>query len=111
MTAERVVLVTGASRGAGKGIALALSRPGSVIYITGRTLQEGDADLPGSLANTAAEIKSRGATARAIACDQSHDQEVESLFAVIEKEQGRLDILVNNALLVPQGLILPSPFW
>ncbi|MBW2941362.1 SDR family NAD(P)-dependent oxidoreductase [Zhongshania sp. CAU 1632] len=111
MTAERVILVTGASRGAGKGIALALSKPGSVIYITGRTLQEGDAELPGSLASTAAEIESRGATARAIACDHRQDQEVGSLFAVIEKEQGRLDILVNNALLVPHGLILPGPFW
>lgn len=108
---QEVVLVTGASRGAGKGIALALARPGRVIYITGRTLGEGDAELPGSLIGTAEEISARGAEVEVEICDHRDDAQVEEVFAGIQRRHQRLDILVNNALQVPQGLTAPGPFW
>ena len=56
----RVALVTGASRGVGKGIALALGEAGATVYVTGRTLQEGQARLPGTISATAEEVTARG---------------------------------------------------
>ncbi|WP_374973061.1 SDR family NAD(P)-dependent oxidoreductase [Spongiibacter marinus] len=108
---KRIILVTGASRGAGKGIALALAKPGSTIYVTGRTQSEGDAALPGTVYATVEAIEERGAKAIPLICDHRDDEQVRKALAVIEAEQGRLDILVNNALLVPEGLTLPGPFW
>lgn len=108
---KRIILVTGASRGAGKGIALALAKPESTIYVTGRTQSEGDAALPGTVYATVEAIEERGAKAIPLICDHRDDEQVRKALAVIEAEQGRLDILVNNALLVPEGLTLPGPFW
>ncbi len=108
---KRIILVTGASRGAGKGIALALAKPGSTIYVTGRSQSEGDAALPGTVFATVEAIEARGAKAVPLVCDHRDDQQVRKVFEVIESEQGRLDILVNNALQVPEGLTLPGPFW
>lgn len=108
---DRVVLVTGASRGAGKGIALALGQTGATVYVTGRTQHEGDALLPGTVFSTAEEITQRGGQGIAVVCDHADDQQVKALFEKIEREQGRLDILVNNALAVPHGLTLHGPFW
>ncbi|WP_101756961.1 SDR family NAD(P)-dependent oxidoreductase [Oceanicoccus sp. KOV_DT_Chl] len=108
---NRVVVVTGASRGAGKGIALALGGLGATVYVTGRTINEGDADLPGTVAATADEISRRGGNGIAVVCDHGDDRQVQALFARVEREQGRLDILVNNALLVPEGLVDHGPFW
>lgn len=108
---DRVVVVTGASRGAGKGIALALGATGATVYVTGRTKQEGDSPLPGTVYATAEEITRLGGTGIAVICDHGDDQQVKALFEQVEREQGRLDILVNNALVVPEGLTLPGPFW
>lgn len=108
---KRVIVVTGASRGAGKGIALALASPGSVIYITGRSCKPGDAALPGTIYQTAEEIRARGAEAIPVAVDHSDDAQVKALFEQIDKEQGRLDILVNNACAIPDGLTDGKPFW
>ena len=108
---DRVVVVTGASRGAGKGIALALGATGATVYVTGRSQQEGDAPLPGTVYATAEEINQRGGKGVAVVCDHGDDAQVEALFEQVEREQGRLDILVNNALLVPEGLTEEGPFW
>lgn len=108
---SRVVVVTGASRGAGKGIALALGAAGATVYVTGRTQHEGDAELPGTVAATADEITRRGGKGIAVICDHADDEQVKALFEQLEREQGRLDILVNNALLVPEGLTDKGPFW
>ncbi|MEH6552065.1 MAG: SDR family NAD(P)-dependent oxidoreductase [Pseudomonadales bacterium] len=108
---QRVVLVTGASRGAGKGIALALGGCGDIVYVTGRTRVEGDAALPGTVYATAEEINRRGGTGIAVVCDHSDDAQVKALFEQIEREQGRLDILVNNALALPDSITQPGPFW
>ncbi len=108
---NRVVVVTGASRGAGKGIALALGETGATVYVTGRTATEGEAPLPGTVYATAEEITRRGGTGIPVICDHADDEQVKALFARVDAEQGRLDILVNNALYVPPELVLPGPFW
>lgn len=108
---ECVIVVTGASRGAGKGIALALGAQGATVYVTGRTKNEGDADLPGTVFATAAQITERGGKGIAVVCDHGDDNQVKALFERVQQEQGKLDILVNNALMVPDGLTDHGPFW
>jgi NAD(P)-dependent dehydrogenase (short-subunit alcohol dehydrogenase family) len=111
LTEDRVVVVTGASRGAGKGIALALGATGATVYVTGRTRAEGDADLPGTVFATAEEIDARGGTGVPVICDHSDDEQVAELFRRVEREHGALDILVNNAFTIPDGLTRQGPFW
>lgn len=106
-----IALVTGASRGAGKGIALALGDAGATVYVTGRSQAEGDSALPGTVYATAEQITQRGGRGIAVVCDHANDESVEALFAQIERDHGKLDILVNNALCVPDGLTLSGPFW
>src|ERR1700712_1352704 len=106
-----VALVTGASRGIGKGIALALAEAGATVYITGRTVVDGAHELPGSIHQTARECMERGGTGIAVAVDHTRDLEVAALFEQIEQEQGRLDVLVNNAFSLPDDLTDPKPFW
>ena len=108
---ERIAVVTGASRGAGKGIALALGETGATVYVTGRTRAEGDAPLPGTVFATAREIDKRGGTGIPVVCDHSDDTQVEALFAQVKREQGTLDILVNNAFTIPEELTAKGPFW
>lgn len=109
--ANRVAVVTGASRGAGKGIAEALGATGATVYVTGRTVAEGSADLPGTVAATAEAVNRAGGVGIAVACDHSDDAQVEALFQRVAGEQGRLDILVNNATFVHDALVQTGPFW
>ncbi|CAM5100735.1 unnamed protein product [Eretmochelys imbricata] len=104
--AGRVCLVTGASRGIGKGIALQLSEAGATVYITGRQREP--------LARAAAEVSARGGRCVPVVCDSSREEEVAALFERLQQaEGGRLDVLVNNAfsgvgaIAAQQGL----PFW
>jgi NAD(P)-dependent dehydrogenase (short-subunit alcohol dehydrogenase family) len=106
-----VVVVTGASRGAGKGIALALGEIGATVYVTGRTRNQGDARRPGSVTTTAEEIDRRGGTGVAVVCDHADDEQVRRLFEQVERDHGRLDILVNNAYALPAKLTAKGPFW
>ncbi|QIX26503.1 SDR family NAD(P)-dependent oxidoreductase [Nocardioides sp. JQ2195] len=109
--AERVVVVTGASRGAGKGIALALGETGATVYVTGRSRNEGDAPLPGTVGATAEEIDRRGGRGVPVICDHSDDVQVAALFDRIRQEHGLVDVLVNNAYVVPDHLADKGPFW
>jgi NAD(P)-dependent dehydrogenase (short-subunit alcohol dehydrogenase family) len=94
----QVALVTGASRGVGKGVALGLGEAGATVYITGRTTEEGKAavSLPWTIYQTAKEVCELGGTCIAIRCDHVDDDQVRDLFQRIYAEQNRLDILVNN---------------
>jgi NAD(P)-dependent dehydrogenase (short-subunit alcohol dehydrogenase family) len=93
----RVAVVTGASRGVGKGIALALGEAGATIYVTGRSDEGGTTEgLPGTVRDTAEAVTQRGGQGVPIRCDHTADAEVEALFARVKQEQGRLDLLVNN---------------
>lgn len=111
MNTERIVVVTGASRGAGKGVALALGTPGTTVYVTGRTVEEGAAPLPGTVGQTAQEINDRGGTGIAVQVDHTDDAQVKALFDRVAADHGRLDILVNNALAIPDQLAEKGPFW
>ena len=96
----KIAVVTGASRGIGKGVALGLAEHGATVYVTGRT--ESDDGLPDFLKDTtihktAEEVLKIGGTGIAFRCDFSKDDDVKFLFEHIKKEQGRLDILVNSA--------------
>jgi NAD(P)-dependent dehydrogenase (short-subunit alcohol dehydrogenase family) len=107
----KVAVVTGASRGIGKGVALALGAEGATVYVTGRTAKPSDCELPGTVADTAAEIDRRGGRGVPIQVDHGDDEQVASLFEQVRSEQGRLDILVNNAFALPDDLTTPKPFW
>jgi NAD(P)-dependent dehydrogenase (short-subunit alcohol dehydrogenase family) len=99
MVANRVAVVTGASRGIGKGIALELGASGATVYVTGRTVEPGP--IPGTVGETAAEIDELGGTGVAVACDHKDDEQVRGLFDRVAAEQGRLDVLVNNVYSAP----------
>ena len=77
---DRVVVVTGASRGAGKGIALALGATGATVYVTGRTRNEGDAPLPGTVEATAAAVTAAGGKGIPVYCDHRDVDKVRQLF-------------------------------
>ena len=107
----RVAVVTGASRGMGKGIALALADAGATVYVTGRTVAANSHPLPGTVGETAAEVDRRGGKGIAVQVDHANDEEVAALFEQVRRDQGRLDILVNNAIAIPAELTQPGPFW
>ena len=94
----KVALVTGASRGVGRGIALGLGEAGATVYVTGRTSRAGAS--PGGLGDTlqtvADEVTRAGGQGIAVLCDHTDDAQSRALFEQIRSEQGRLDILVNN---------------
>jgi len=118
----RVALVTGASRGVGKGIAIGLGEAGATVYVTGRSVAEGDGQgprgsLPGTFHQTAADVTGGGGRGIALPCDHTVDEEVTAVFAAIEKQEGRLDILVNNAwggyerMFVDDKYVNELPYW
>ena len=108
--AGQVAIVTGASRGAGRGIAVELGAAGATVYVTGRSTRAQPAttygqimelsklsELPGTLEDTADEVTAAGGRGIAVRCDHTREGEVEALFERVEREQRRLDLLVNNA--------------
>jgi NAD(P)-dependent dehydrogenase (short-subunit alcohol dehydrogenase family) len=106
-----VALVTGASRGAGRGIAIALGSHGCRVYVTGRSEKAGDASLPGTIHETAQAVTDAGGRGIAVRVDHRDDGQVKAVFEQIGREQGRLDILVNNACALHDKLTSPGHFW
>lgn len=106
-----VAVVTGATRGIGKGIALELGTAGASVYVTGRTTSR-RGPLPGTLRETADEIEALGGTAVPVVCDHRDDAQVKGVFERVASDHGQLNILVNNVYsaidLVPW---LNQPFW
>jgi NAD(P)-dependent dehydrogenase (short-subunit alcohol dehydrogenase family) len=96
---EKIALVTGASRGIGRGIAQALGAAGATVYLTGRTehLSNATVPLPGTIHETAALVTQAGGLGIAVPCDHSDDSQVRTVFERIHAEHSRLDVLVNNA--------------
>ena len=113
---DKIALVTGASRGAGRAIAAVLGEAGATVYITGRTARGATAvdGLPGTVDDAAEEVTARGGHGIAVHCDHPVDHDTEALFERVRAEHGRLDLLVNNvwggyegqAFGIPMG-----PFW
>jgi NAD(P)-dependent dehydrogenase (short-subunit alcohol dehydrogenase family) len=114
---DAVALVTGASRGAGRGIARELGSAGATVYVTGRSVAGGSTtdNVPGTIDESAREVTEHGGRGIAVRCDHAVDADVEALFERIRREQGRLDILVNNVwggYEDPECRPLPRvPFW
>ena len=106
-----VAVVTGASRGIGKGIALVLAEQGATVFLTGRTVTPGSCPIPGTIGETADECDRRGGKGIAVAVDHADDEQVEALFEQVERDEGRLDVLVNNAFSLPDDLNEPIGFW
>ncbi len=104
-------IVTGATRGVGRGCAVELAGQGATVYITGRTVHEGDSKWPGSLESTVAEAEALGGSVIGVVCDHRKDDEVAALFEQVERERGRLDAHVNNAFLIPDDLDPKANFW
>lgn len=117
MTRSKIALVTGASRGAGAGVARGFGELGYTVYVTGRTVAPGDAKgwdgsvLPGTVAETAAAVTAAGGKGIAVTCDHADDAQVASVFEQIAAEQGRLDMLFNNAAYMHHQLIEQMKFW
>lgn len=109
--AQAIAIVTGASRGAGRGIAIALGRHGCTVYVTGRSEQAGVHALPGTIYETAEAVTAAGGKGIALRCDHADDVQVAALFDKVAAEQGRLDILVNNAAAIHDELTHPGEFW
>ncbi len=107
----RIAVVTGASRGIGKGCALELGAAGATVYVTGRSVTDSDHPLPGTVGATARAIDEVGGTGVAVACDHRDDDAVAALFDRVASEHGRLDILVNNAFIVTNELTSGLSFW
>jgi NAD(P)-dependent dehydrogenase (short-subunit alcohol dehydrogenase family) len=105
MSGQLISLVTGASRGLGRGTARGLAAKGALVYVTARSAE--------SLNEVVREIEAAGGEGRAIVCDHADDDQVKALFARIASETGnRLDLLVNNATAVDaMALIAPGGFW
>jgi NAD(P)-dependent dehydrogenase (short-subunit alcohol dehydrogenase family) len=106
-----VAVVTGASRGAGRGIAIALGAHGCTVYVTGRSQVAGDATYPGTIYETADAVTAAGGKGIAVRVDHGDDAQVKSLFEQVDREQGRIDILVNNAFATHDKLTAPGHFW
>lgn len=101
----RVALVTGASRGIGRGVAIGLGEAGATVVVTGRTVE--------AVEVTASLVTEAGGVGISAVCDHRQDDQVQAVFAQIERDLGRLDVLVNNATAVPDLPVLfaQTPFW
>jgi NAD(P)-dependent dehydrogenase (short-subunit alcohol dehydrogenase family) len=125
--ANCIAVVTGGSRGGGRGIAVELGAAGATVYVTGRStrstpattydrfLAQGHlAAMPGTIDDTADEVTAAGGRGIAARCDSTNRDQVLELIARVEREQGRLDVLVNNAWGGHETLTgdaLDKPFW
>jgi len=111
---DLVAVVTGASRGAGRGIACVMGEAGATVYVTGRSTRSAPTadNLPGTIEDTAEDLTRRGGQGIPVRCDHTVDEQVRALFERVEREQGRLDLLVNNAWGGYEGPgPRPVPFW
>jgi len=109
--AGKVAVVTGASRGIGKGIAEGLGEYGATVYVTGRSSSAIDPPAKLTIEATAAAVTAYGGKGIPVQVDHNDDAQVRALFDQVQQEQGRLDILVNNVYQIPNPPALSGGFW
>ncbi|MEZ5557345.1 MAG: SDR family NAD(P)-dependent oxidoreductase [Pseudomonadales bacterium] len=107
----RVAVVTGASRGVGRGIAEGLAEAGATVYVTGRSESPDGAPAARTIQATARRVDALGGVGIAVRVDHGSDAEVAALFERVCAEQGRLDVLVNNACRIPEPPVPGAGFW
>ena len=107
----KVAVVTGASKGIGKGIVEGLCEAGATVYFTGRTMSSAEPPEPMTLQATQVSAAALGGTPIPVQVDHNNDAEVEALFKRVESEQGRLDVLVNNVYQIPNPPAMGKGFW
>ena len=103
----KIAVVTGSSRGIGRGIAVGLGEKGATVYITGRSKGKG----PLTIGETAEMVNEAGGLGIPVAIDLADDKQIEALYGQINKEHGRLDIHVNNAFKIPNPPVWGGKFW
>lgn len=121
-----VAIVTGASRGAGRGIAVELGAAGATVYVTGRSTRESPADtyakilalsnlstIPGTIDDTADAVTAAGGHGIPLRCDHTREEEVRALFERVQRDHGKVDVLVNNAWGGHESFdaVFEAPFW
>ncbi|MFP6808263.1 MAG: SDR family NAD(P)-dependent oxidoreductase [Pseudomonadales bacterium] len=104
----KVCVVTGATRGIGRGTAIALAEQGAIIYVSGRTTGSVD-EL--TIEGTVAAINAAGGEGHGMRVDHANDSEIADFFEHIGKEQGKIDILVNNVYKIPSPPAWGGGFW
>ncbi len=102
---DKVAIITGASRGLGKAMAVELAKEGASIAVAARTVEAGQGPLPGTIHETVETIQKRGGEARAVQCDVTDENDVIAMVRQVTEHYGRIDILINNA-----GITTPEPF-
>jgi NAD(P)-dependent dehydrogenase (short-subunit alcohol dehydrogenase family) len=110
----KIAVVGGSSRGAGRGIALALGDAGATVYVAARTSRDGPkpADgAPGAVEDTAEEVCARGGQGIPVRADLGNEEETAALFHRVEEEQGRLDLMVDSAWGANAMAEWSKPFW
>jgi NAD(P)-dependent dehydrogenase (short-subunit alcohol dehydrogenase family) len=110
---DKVAVVTGASRGAGRGIARVLGEEGATVYVTGRTARGGSSPTgrPETIEDTAEEVTARGGKGIPVRCNHTEEVQVRALFDRVRAEQGQLDLLVSNAWGGYEREVRVEPFW
>ncbi|MFD2042915.1 SDR family NAD(P)-dependent oxidoreductase [Ornithinibacillus salinisoli] len=108
----KIALVTGGSRGAGRGIAVELGKAGATVYVTGRSTKGNSTNnWPGSIDDTVSQIEDFGGKGIAVRCDHTNDSETKAVITQIRREQGKLDILINNVWGAHDLGVDAKPFW
>ncbi len=102
---NRVAVVTGASRGIGRAIAVELARAGADVVVTARSSDAAPSKLPGTIDEAARQVQALGRRALAVPTDVTNEEQVQAMARRALAEFGRVDILVNNA-----GISFPAPF-
>ena len=102
-----IAVVTGASRGIGRGVAIGLGEQGATVYVTGRST----GDQPRTIDTTAREVSEAGGRGVPVQTDHFDDDQIAAVFAKVKEDHGHLDILVNNVFKIPDPPAWEGGFW
>lgn len=106
----KVCIITGASRGIGRDVAVALGAQGASVVVAARSEAVWDKRLPGTIYTVADEVTQRGGQGLAVKCDVSKDEDLEALISKTVEHFGRIDMLMNNAaILIPGNMATVQP--